>query len=153
MIHRTLFLLSFTGFFLSALSGCVHYTPLAVSTTSFGPEHETYLGQVDGKSSNSYVIGIILDPVQGMEEAIEDAKRKVGADNLINVTVDQQATYYPFDWLPIYVKVETLVNGIAVRYKNPELRNLKHAARKLDDSRVDTSSGTTHAPQTSPEAL
>jgi hypothetical protein len=51
-----------------------------------------------------------------------DAKANAGADNIVDVTVDERITYYPLTILPLVTTVETIVRGTAVRYKDPTLR-------------------------------
>ena len=60
-----------------------------------------------------------------MFDALNDAKQRAGADNLVNVAVDERVTYYPFTLLPIVTTIETIVYGTAVRYKDSSLRPTK----------------------------
>jgi hypothetical protein len=108
------------------LAGCSYYRPVAISTVSFGPEKEELIGRVRGRAVHSYLLGIpTSDATLAMREAVENAKEKVGADQVLNVTVDQRISYYPFTILPIYATIETIVYGTAVRYKDPILRKIQ----------------------------
>jgi hypothetical protein len=62
---------------------------------------------------------------EDMRTAVERAKLEAGADNLINVYVDRRVTYYPFTILPLYTRIETIVYGTAVRYKDRSWTKIK----------------------------
>lgn|GEM_PF-2687066 len=107
------------------LAGCSYLVPLTVSTSALDPDHEIYLGIVKGTASNGYLVGIPISDDEGMRIAMNRAKREIGADNLVNVTVDRRITYYPFTILPLYTKVETIITGTGVRYKDRSLSKIK----------------------------
>src|SRR5687767_6779043 len=111
--------------FVFLLTGCVHFSPIAVSTSSINPELEIPLGFVQGVAVNSLFLGIPARDEEGMKTAVNRAKVGIDADNLVNVYVDQRVTYYPFTILPIYTRIETIVYGTAVRYKDRSLSQLK----------------------------
>ncbi len=113
-------------------SGCTHFSPIAVSTSSVNPEREIVLGTARGKATNIYFLGMIDSSRMGMKEAMDDAKRQVGADNLLNVYVDQKTTYYPFILLPLLVKSETFVTGTAIQYKDRSWIKPEPAAGKKE---------------------
>jgi len=105
--------------------GCSYLTPLTVSTTHLDPEHEIPLGIVSGTAVNNYFLGISGGKEEGMQTAIKRAKLEVGADNLINISVDRRVTYYPFTLLPLIVQVETIVYGTGVRYIDRSWNKIK----------------------------
>jgi len=107
------------------LSGCSYLTPLTVSTNHLDPDHEISLAIVTGTATNSYVLGLSVNTDEDMQTALERAKAEAGADNLINVVVDRRITYFPFTILPIYTRIETIVRGTAIRYKDPSWRRVK----------------------------
>ena len=108
-----------------SFTGCAYFSPIAVSTTHLDPEHEIALGIVQGKAVNSYFLGAAGGDEEGMKVAVENAKLKVAdADNLVNVYVDRRVTYYPCTILPLYTRVETIVTGTAVRYKDRSMNKI-----------------------------
>jgi len=106
-------------------SACAHFTPVAVSTTSLGPEHEIRLGIVTGTVVNGYLFGLPDGNEEGIRLAVQRAKLRLLADNLIDIYVDQRVTYFPLAILPIYTRVETIVTGTAVKYKDPTLNRVR----------------------------
>jgi hypothetical protein len=107
------------------VAGCSYLTPVTISTNHLDPEHEIVLGMVKGISVNTYFLGGINGEEEGIRIAVERAKFQVGADNLINVYVDRRITYYPAIILPLYTRVETIVYGTGVRYKDPSWTKIK----------------------------
>ena len=107
------------------LGGCSYLTPLTVSTTHLDPDHEIPLGIVKGTAINSYFLGIPNGSDENMRTAVERAKLQVGADNLVNVYVDRRVTYFPATILPLYTRIETIVYGTGVRYKDRTWTKIK----------------------------
>ena len=125
------------------LGGCSYLSPLTVSTTHLDPDHEIPLGIVEGTAVNGYFLGIPNGEDEGMRTAVERAKLRVGADNLVNVYVDRRVTYYPATILPLYTRIETIVYGTGIRYKD-------RSWTKIKDYTVPDSAAPTPAPPPAP---
>lgn len=115
MTARTLLLSLALG-----LTGCTHYLPAAVSSTSLGPK-ERPVGVVNGISSAYYFLGIGPSGDDSLRAAVEDALSQGKADTMVNVFVDRQVMNFPFDFFPVFSLIRTSVYGTLVQY--PELRS------------------------------
>jgi hypothetical protein len=98
---------------ISLLAGCAH-TPGGISASSTPLEGRKYtvLGQTSGSDSQVALLGIL--PVTGpntTRSAIEDATRRLGADALIDVTVEGR-----FEWWILFTRCVTEVEGTAIRF-------------------------------------
>lgn len=77
------------------------------------PDSFEILGEVEGTSSNTNILGLFSVGNGGYIEALEDAKSKAGADGIINCTAD----VHSFGVLGLFSKSTTRVKGIAVKLK------------------------------------
>ena len=119
---------------LGVLSGCTAHQPIAISSTSLGPEQETVIGVVQGRGSKFYFLffagvapfGVGDDTFQA---AFQNAVTKVKADSLVNIFADRRCTYTPHPLLPIFTSCETILTGTAIRYKA-----IDRAIARPDDS-------------------
>ena len=96
-------------------ASCVHYQPVAVSSTSLGGEREEPVATVTGTSAATYVFGIPSGD-DSLAAAIRDARQQAPSDSMVNVFVDRRMTCFPLCGFPLVVKVETMVYGTLVRY-------------------------------------
>lgn len=102
-----------TALALTALVGCLR-TPggIAASTSALEGRPYEVLGQAFGAVTQYHVLGIIpTGQAVQLQAAVEDAKRKAGADALIDVT----AELYRKDYV-IYSATTTEVRGKAIRF-------------------------------------
>lgn len=101
-------------FALAALVGCLR-TPggIAASTTPLEGRAYEVLGEAYGSGTQVHILGIIpAGRAVETQTAVDDAKRKAGADALIEVTVDR----YTKDFV-LWTTVTTEVRGKAIRFK------------------------------------
>jgi len=80
---------------------------------SANPDKFEILGEVEGSSGNSNILGLIAMGNGGYIPALEDAKSKAGADALINVVVDVKKMSVLF----LFSKTTTTVKGLAIKLK------------------------------------
>lgn len=100
------------------LSGCVHYMPAAVSSTSIGTKNEVPVQTAIGTSSAYYVFGLGPTGDDSLIAAIDDAKSQAKSDSIANVFVDRKITCVPACFFPIYKRIDTMVYGTLVKYRN-----------------------------------
>lgn len=103
---------------LISVSGCTHYMPAAVSSTSIGNHGEIPVKVVSGSSSaNSFLFfGPFGDA--SLQAALEDARSQGDGDTIANVFVDRILFCFPACFLPIYSSVETRITGTLVKYQD-----------------------------------
>lgn len=99
---------------LAATVGCLR-TPggVAPSNTPLGNKTYKVIGEAYGSDTQVSLLGII--PVAGpnsMQAAIEDAKKKAGADALIDVTVEGVGKYFV-----LFSTYTTEVHGKAIKFQ------------------------------------
>jgi len=110
----------FVPLFALFLSGCIHYMPGAVSSTSIGSTYEIPVKTVTGTSSAEYLFGFRQTGDDSLNAAIENAKSQAPSDSIANIFVDRKITCIPFCCLPIYKKVDTYIYGTLVKYTKGE---------------------------------
>jgi len=98
------------------LTGCVHYMPAAVSSTSIGSKYETPVRTVTGSSSAYYIFGIGPTGDDSLNAAIEDAKSNAPSDSIANVFVDRKLICFPVCGFSIFTRIETMIYGTLVKY-------------------------------------
>lgn len=96
------------------LAGCAH-VPGGIAASNTPLEGKTYdvLGEVKGTKSRTQLLGLI--PISGpntIQAAIDDAKSKMDADALIDVTADAYSDY----WI-LWSNNTTVVRGKAIKFK------------------------------------
>jgi hypothetical protein len=124
------------GFLIGLLmTGCVHYQPAIVSTTSIG-EQEIPLKVTYGESSAYYLFGI-LGPLgnDSLQAAIEDAQGDAPSDTIVNVFIDRQVLNFPFDYLPLITRIKTNIYGTLIKYKdNPSFKRPVALEMSVDET-------------------
>lgn len=118
-------------------SGCTHYMPTAVSSTSIGNQGEIPVKVVTGSSSASSFLFFGPFGDASMQAALEDARRYGDGDTLANVFVDRVLFCFPACFIPIYTSIETRITGTLVKYKDE--RSLQF--QKAPAMRVSTADG------------
>lgn len=110
----TLLALSF-----SLLSGCAYTHPVTIQQITLGPK-ERPIAIVAGEAKCSAIFGI-GDGECSLVKAIEDAKRKAGAQNgtLYNLFIDQKFFCFPSCWFAVYHEETLSVYGTLVTYEDP----------------------------------
>jgi hypothetical protein len=95
------------------LAGCAHIPGgISDSTTPINGRQYKDLGRVTGTDTRIMLLGLL--PISGsndIQEAIDDARRKCGADALIEVTVDSYGHY----WI-LWASQTTSVSGIGIKF-------------------------------------
>lgn len=111
---KCLFLASFAASIL-LLTGCATSPGgVAASSTPLESKPYTVVGETEGSDSWYGIFGIIpVTPGNTLREAMKDAQRKVGADALIDITVDS----YTQCWILFFRRV-TEVHAKGIRFKN-----------------------------------
>jgi len=98
----------------AVLGGCAHLPGgVAPSNTPINNRAYTELGPVTGSDSKVSLLGFI--PISGsneIQDAIDEAKEKIGADALIDVTVE----YYGQWWI-LWSNSTTKVHGKGIKFK------------------------------------
>ncbi len=128
---------TFLGFLL-ILSGCTVYRPGAPMTSiNLGPKEDA-IASAKGESfahgflCNPYWVSLCMIGPFGENSttaAIEDAKKSVGADAIVNAVVESKIFFFPF----IYTRATTIVSGTAIKYKDsPNFRAPAPAAAGRD---------------------
>ncbi len=96
------------------LAGCAHIPGgLAPSTTPIEGKAYDVMGEVKGTDSRTLLLGIL--PISGantIQGAINDAKSKMGADALIEVTAEAYSS-----WWILWSNNTTVVRGKAIKFK------------------------------------
>ena len=100
-----------------SLSGCIHYLPAAVSSTGLG-EHERPIRVTTGHSSAFYFFGLGPFGNDSLAAAIEDAQGDAPGDTMANVFVDRRIITVPSDYLPLIVRIDTMITGTLIKYEN-----------------------------------
>lgn len=100
----------------AALTGCAHMPGgIAPSTTPIDGRPYEILGDVKGTDSRTLLFGIL--PISGpntIQDAVDDAKHKMNADALIDVTAEGYGS-----WWILWANNTTVVRGKAIRFKQP----------------------------------
>ncbi len=89
--------------------------PVGIAVANY-PEYEV-VGRVKGKSRATSLIYLVGVGNAGVRKAYERALKESNADALIDVQVDQHVTSI----LGVFVKVTTIVEGLAVRFKEKDV--------------------------------
>jgi len=103
------------GLALAALVGCMR-TPggIAESTTPVEGRAYKVIGEASGAVTQYHILGIIpTGEGVRLKAAVEDAKKKAGADALIDVTVDSYQKYFV-----LFSTTTTEVHGKAIQFTN-----------------------------------
>ena len=99
-----------------AIAGCAATRPLQLTANESyltHPDAYTVLGQVEGTSSITSILGFPYVGDAGYRAAIQDALAKSsGGDGLINVVSDETHT-----WMLFTTTVKTTVRGLAIKKK------------------------------------
>jgi hypothetical protein len=100
-----------------SVMGCAATFPLHMMTINESymthPDQYTVLGQVEGSSSVTSILGFPYVGDAGYNAAMKDALAKAeGADGLINVVADTQRQWMLFAWT-----ITTKVHGLAIKKK------------------------------------
>lgn len=106
----------FLGLALSFLfAGCASYPGgIADSNTPLHAKPYTVIGETEGSDAHYAILGIIpVTPGNKLSAAIKDAKGKVGADALIDITVDGYIQY----WI-LFSRTVTKVEAKGIRFKD-----------------------------------
>lgn len=103
-----------------SFSGCVHYMPAAVSSTSIGSKYEVPVKTVIGTSSAYYVFGFGPTGDDSLAAAIEDAKSEAPSDSIANVFIDRKLTCFPVCGFSIFTRIDTIVYGTLVKYTDAD---------------------------------
>lgn len=77
------------------------------------PDSFVVQGMVEGTSSSVNVLGLFSFGNGGYRAAVDDAKRRASADELVNCVADVKSTSF----LGIFSASRTIVRGLAVRQK------------------------------------
>lgn len=97
------------------LAGCAHLPGgLAPSTTPIEGRAYDILGDVKGTDSRTLLFGIL--PISGantIQGAVDDAKAKMSADALIEVSAEGYSS-----WWILWSNNTTVVRGKAIKFKN-----------------------------------
>ena len=99
---------------LALCAGCVHVPAGMTSSTCPITGRDTYteIGQADGRTSAIGIMGLVFSWKFSAWHAIQDAKRKSGADALIDVTADNKNYILP------YISFHQIrVSGKAIKFK------------------------------------
>lgn len=118
-----------------SFSGCVHYMPAAVSSTSIGSKYEVPVRTVTGTSSAYYVLGLGPTGDDSLNAAIEDAKSQAPSDSIANVFVDRKLTCVPVCGFSLFKRIDTMVYGTLVKYMKEDgtpIENYEGNARSED---------------------
>ncbi len=97
----------------------INYTAIPGDLANYDQRYTAYpdsfriLGEVEGKSSNTNILGLFSVGNGGYIDALEDAKAKAGADAIINCTADVHSS----GALGLFSKSTTIVKGIAIKLK------------------------------------
>ena len=97
------------------LNGCAT-TPggIADSNTPLHARPYTVIGEAEGSDSWYAILGFIpVTPGNSLREAVKDAKGDVGADALIDITVDSYTQF----WI-LFARRVTEVHAKGIRFKN-----------------------------------
>jgi len=98
----------------AVLAGCAHMPGgIAPSTTPINNRQYVELGDVSASDSKVMLLGLI--PISGsndIQDAIDKAKQKVGADALIDVTVEGYG-----QWWILWSNTTTKVTGKGIKFK------------------------------------
>lgn len=111
---KCLFLVSFVASAL-LLTGCAT-TPggIADSNTPLHSKPYTVIGETEGSDNWYAILGFIpVTPGNSLREAVKEAKGKVGADALIDITVDSYTQF----WI-VFVRRVTEVHAKGIRFKD-----------------------------------
>jgi hypothetical protein len=96
------------------LAGCAHMPGgISDSTTPINNRPYEELGKVSGSSSKVVLFGIL--PISGSnntQDAVDNAKAKIGADALIDVTVEAYN-----QWWILWSNTTTKVIGKGIKFK------------------------------------
>jgi hypothetical protein len=108
-----------SGIGFGALGTAVSYPAQNTSSTQYQLSSQDFeiMGPVHGEGSSLCVLGMVSAGNSGYAEALDQA-RKMGADDVMNLRVD---TRY-FGVLFLFGKVDTIVTGTGVRWKNKAAR-------------------------------
>lgn len=109
-------------------SGCTHYMPAAVSSTSIGGQGEVPVKVVTGRSKASYFLAFGPFGDDSLLAALEDARGKGDGDTLANVFVDRKLFCVPHCGFSLYTSVETEVTGTLVKYQDDRSSKFKNPA-------------------------
>jgi len=95
-------------------AGCAHLPGgIAPSTTPIDGRAYDVLGDVKGTDSRVLLLGIL--PISGpntIQGAVNDAKRRMDADALIEVTAEAYSSWWIF-----WANTTTVVHGKAIKFK------------------------------------
>lgn len=98
----------------AVLGGCAHMPGgIAPSTTPINNRPYVELGKVTASDSKVSLLGII--PISGsneIQDAVDKAKDKIGADALIDVTVEGYG-----QWWILWTNTTTKVTGKGIKFK------------------------------------
>jgi len=96
-------------------AGCASYPGgLSDSTTPLHAKPYTVIGDTEGVDAHYAILGLIpVTPGNKLSEAVKKAKGKVGADALIDITVDG---YMQF-WI-LFTRTVTKVEAKGIRFKD-----------------------------------
>ncbi|MBI2069215.1 MAG: hypothetical protein HYT79_01315 [Elusimicrobia bacterium] len=89
---------------------------MTVSTNAVGSKFEQPVDVASGSSSAYYILGIGPLGNDSLRAAVEDALQFRRASTLSNVYVDRRLICFPFCYLPIATRVDTMVYGTLVSY-------------------------------------
>lgn len=123
------------------ISGCSYTKPLMVSSTNLGQKEIPKITGT-GVSSATYIFGFrSIGSDDSMQAAINDFKKRskikgITGDTMVNVFVDNETTYLPAWWFPVYIESTTTVFGTLVEYEGiakegseaihpPDTKNIK----------------------------
>ncbi len=97
------------------LNGCATSPGgISDSNTPLYSKPYTVIGDTEGSDSWYAILGFIpVTPGNSLREAVKDAKRKVGADALIDITVDSYTQF----WI-LFARRVTEVHAKGIRFKD-----------------------------------
>ena len=116
------------------LSGCAHYMPAAISSTSIGSKYEVPVKTVTGTSSAYYVFGFGPTGDDSLNAAIEDAKSNAPSDSIANVFVDRKLTCFPVCGFSVFTRIDTMIYGTLVKYTKEDGAPLMPKEEKTDEA-------------------
>ena len=98
-----------------SMAGCASYPGgISDSNTPLHAKPYTVVGDTEGVDAHYAILGLIpVTPGNTVSDAVKDAKGKVGADALIDITIDG---YMQF-WI-LFTRTVTKVEAKGIRFKD-----------------------------------
>ena len=109
-------MLLFLGLALSVLfTGCASYPGgISDSNTPLHAKPYTVIGETEGIDAHYAILGIIpVTPGNKLSVAVKEAKARIGADALIDITVDGY-----WQWWVLFTRTVTKVEAKGIRFKD-----------------------------------